>query len=174
LTEVKLAIDIGGTFTDVALEHGENRWTTKVLTTPARPEEGVISGIEDVLNSSGVASNAVSLLIHGTTLATNAIIERKGAPTALITTDGFRDILEIGYESRYNQYDIMIEKAVPLVPRHLRLPVVERMDVHGQVLTEIDESSLKAHIPTLQSGDVESIAIGFPPCLCKSGPRTAS
>ena len=161
MTEAKLAIDIGGTFTDVVLEQNENRWTTKVLTTPSAPEEGVIAGIQDVLEKSGLQSSALTLLIHGTTLATNAIIERKGATTALVTTAGFRDVLEIGYESRYNQYDVMIEKAVPLVPRYLRLPVLERMDVHGQVLTAIDEASLEKHIPIIRDAGVESIAIGF-------------
>ncbi len=124
-TGVRLAVDIGGTFTDVALEAGGERWTTKVLTTPARPEEGVIAGVKDALEKSGKQASAAELLIHGTTLATNAIIERKGAVTALITTEGFRDVLQIGYESRYNQYDIMIDKAVPLVPRYLRLPATE-------------------------------------------------
>ncbi len=161
MSDTKLAIDIGGTFTDVAIERGEARWTTKVLTTPARPEEGVVAGIKDVLEKSGLQSQMVSLLIHGTTLATNAIIERKGASTALITTEGFRDVLEIGYESRYNQYDIMIEKAVPLVPRYLRLPVAERVDVHGKALLPLDEMTVRAHIPILEEAGVESIAVGF-------------
>ncbi len=158
--DARLAVDIGGTFTDVALERGGERWTTKVLTT-ARPEEAVIAGIKDALEKSGIAADAVSLLIHGTTLATNAIIERKGAVTALLTTEGFRDVIQIGYESRHDQYDIMIEKAVPLVPRYLRLPVPERSDVHGRVLTDLDEARVRAHVPALIEAGVESVAIGY-------------
>ena len=157
----KLAIDIGGTFTDVALERGDDRWTTKVLTTPAQPELGVIHGIKDALGKSGLTPAAIDLLIHGTTLATNAIIERKGALTALITTEGFRDILQIGYESRYNQYDVMIEKVVPLVPRYLRLPVPERVDVHGEVLKPLDEAAVAALVPVLRDEKVKSVAVGY-------------
>ena len=106
----RLAVDIGGTFTDVVLEKDGELMTSKVLTTPTAPEEGVLVGIEEVLAKSGTAPSDIDMLLHGTTLATNAIIERKGANVALITTDGFRDVLEIGYESRFNQYDIFIEK----------------------------------------------------------------
>ncbi len=157
----RLAVDIGGTFTDVVLESDNNLFTTKVLTTPATPEDGVVAGIGTILESSGVDAESVSLLIHGTTLATNAILERKGATTALITTEGFRDVLEIGYESRYNQYDLMIDKPVPLVPRTRRLTVPERIDVRGHVITPLDEEAVRALVPTLRALSVGSVAVGF-------------
>ena len=157
----RLAIDIGGTFTDIVLEQDGELNTSKVLTTPAAPEDGVLNGIEQVLAKAGTASGDIGMLLHGTTLATNAIIERKGANVALITTDGFRDVLEIGYESRFNQYDIFIDKPTPLVPRHRRFTVPERVDVHGRVLLDLDEDAVQALLPKLDRAGVESIAIGF-------------
>ena len=157
----RLAIDIGGTFTDIVLEQDGELNTSKVLTTPAAPEDGVLNGIEQVLAKAGMASGDIGMLLHGTTLATNAIIERKGANVALITTDGFRDVLEIGYESRFNQYDIFIDKPTPLVPRHRRFTVPERVDVHGRVLLDLDEDAVQALLPKLDRAGVESIAIGF-------------
>ncbi len=159
--DVRLAVDIGGTFTDVVLETGSRLFTIKVLTTPDAPELGVVTGIGNILERSGVLPDGVTLLIHGTTLATNAILERKGACTALITTEGFRDVLEIGYESRYDQYDIMIEKPEPLVPRTRRLTVAERVDVHGRELEPLDEAGVRALIPKLRRLEVESVAVGF-------------
>ena len=157
----RLAIDIGGTFTDVVLEQNGELITSKVLTTPAAPEDAVLNGIDQVLAKAGTASGDIGMLLHGTTLATNAIIERKGANVALITTDGFRDVLEIGYESRFNQYDIFIDKPTPLVPRHRRFTVPERVDVHGRVLLDLDEDAVQALLPKLDRAGVESIAIGF-------------
>ena len=122
-TGARLAVDIGGTFTDVALEIGDRLVTTKVLTTPAAPEEGVLTGIAKVIGQAGISPSDVAIIIHGTTLATNALIERKGAKTALLTTEGFRDSVEMAYENRFEQYDINIDRPKPLVPRHLRLPV---------------------------------------------------
>lgn len=159
--KARIAVDIGGTFTDVVLEHGDSRVTSKVLTTSDAPDEGVMAGIRDVLDRFPVPPSEVGLIIHGTTLATNAILERKGARTALITTEGFRDVLEIGYESRYNQYDIMIEKPRPLVPRDRRLTVRERVDVNGRVLEPLDEDGVAALIPELQRLGAESVAVGF-------------
>jgi len=158
---VRLAVDIGGTFTDIVLDAGGTRTTAKVLTTPAAPEEGVITGLTTVLSEAGLPASALSLVLHGTTLATNAILERKGAKTAFITTEGFRDVLEIGYESRFDQYDIMIEKPVPLVPRMLRLPVIERTDLSGGVLKPLDEAGVKALAPVLEDYGIESVAIGY-------------
>ena len=157
----RVGVDVGGTFTDVVLEHDGALTTAKVLTTPNAPDEAVLAGIDDVLARAGVAPAAVGLLIHGTTLATNAIIERKGALTALVTTEGFRDVLDIGYESRYDQYDIMIEKPPALVPRERRLVVPERVDVHGRVLKPLDEAAVETVAGELARLEVESVGIGF-------------
>ena len=124
---MKLAVDIGGTFTDVVLEGTGTVARTKVLTTPDAPERGVFDGIDRLLEETGTRPAEVQLVIHGTTLATNALIERKGARTALITTEGFRDSLEIAHEHRFEQYDIYMERPEPLVPRDLRLTVTERV-----------------------------------------------
>ena len=159
--KARLAVDIGGTFTDVALERGEQRWTVKTLTTPKAPAKGVLNGITRTLETAGLDGSDISLIIHGTTLATNAILERKGAVTALITTEGFRDVLEIGYETRFDQYDLMLEKPKPLVPRERRLTVPERVDVQGRVLQRLDEDAVLGLVPKLDALGVESVAIGF-------------
>jgi N-methylhydantoinase A len=119
MASARLAVDIGGTFTDLALEHGGRRTTAKVLTTPSAPEQGVMEGVRAILAQAGIGPGDVAILIHGTTLATNAVIERKGARTALVTTQGCRDVLAMGNESRYDQYDLNITLPQPLVPRHL-------------------------------------------------------
>ncbi len=157
----RLAVDIGGTFTDVVLECGGRRYTTKLLTTPEAPERGVLDGMARILGSAGMAPAEVALVVHGTTLATNAIIERKGARTAFITTEGFRDVLALRNESRYDQYNLDIELPEPLVPRHLRFTVAERLDRAGRVLRPLDEDGVRALVPALRRENVESIAIGF-------------
>jgi N-methylhydantoinase A len=157
----RLAVDIGGTFTDLALEHPGGRATAKVLTTPHAPEEGVMRGVRMVLAAASLAPSDIRLVIHGTTLATNAIIERKGARTALITTEGFRDVLAMRDESRYDQYDLNIVLPEPLAPRRLRLTVRERLDCDGRVLVPLDENAVRALAPDLMAQNVESIAIGF-------------
>ena len=160
-TRFRVGVDVGGTFTDVVLEHGDRLTTAKVLTTPNAPDDAVLAGVDDVIARAGVDPATVGLLIHGTTLATNAIIERKGALTALVTTEGFRDVLDIGYESRYDQYDIMIEKPLALVPRERRLVVPERVDVNGRVLRPLDEAAVEAVAGDLARLEVESVGIGF-------------
>jgi len=162
----RLAVDIGGTFTDVAVEAQTEekytqRWTAKVLTTPHAPELGVLEGVRVALDRAGLTPADIVLLIHGTTLATNALIERKGAKTALLTTEGFRDVLALGNESRYDQYDLNIELPQPLVPRRWRLPVPERLDNTGQVLIPLDEAAVRAHVSFLKAEGIESLAIGF-------------
>ena len=157
----RLAVDIGGTFTDLALEHAGGRTTAKVLTTPAAPEQGVMHGVRTILAAAGLAPSDIQLVIHGTTLATNAIIERKGARTALVTTEGFRDVLALGNESRYDQYDLNIILPEPLVPRHLRLVVPERLDRQGRVLLPLDEKAVRGLVPELKNQAVESIAVGY-------------
>ena len=161
MTRARLAVDIGGTFTDLALEHDGRRFTTKTLTTPAAPEQGVLNGIAAILRDAGIAPGDIGLLVHGTTLATNAIIERKGAVTALVTTAGFRDVLAMGNESRYDQYDLDIRLPEPLVPRYLRLPVPERLDADGRVLLPLDDAAVQALIPILREHAVASVAVGF-------------
>jgi N-methylhydantoinase A len=161
MQSARLAVDIGGTFTDLALEHGGQRTTVKVLTTPAAPEQGVLNGVRAVLETAGLAPADIGILIHGTTLATNAVIERKGATTALLTTEGFRDVLAMGNESRYDQYDLNIVLPEPLVPRHLRLPVPERLDNEGKILRPLDESAVRALVPLLKRQGVQSIAVGL-------------
>ena len=161
MTSARLAIDIGGTFTDLALEADGRRTTTKVLTTPMAPEKGVMDGFRAILQVAGMTAGDVELVIHGTTLATNAIIERKGARTALITTEGFRDVIAMGNESRYDQYDLNIVLPEPLVPRYLRLTVPERLDNTGQILRPLNEEALQALIPVLKQEQVESVAVGL-------------
>lgn len=160
-SRARLAVDIGGTFTDVALEGDGARVTAKVLTTPAAPEEGVMRGVKEALGKAGLEPADIGLVIHGTTLATNALIERRGAKTALLTTEGHRDALEMAYENRFEQYDINIDRPKPLVPRWLRLPIRERINRDGKVLIPLDEHSVRAHLPALESEGVESVAVGY-------------
>ncbi len=161
MDKARLAVDIGGTFTDLALEWDGKRESVKVLTTPRAPEEGVLSGVEQILMLANLKPSDLSLIIHGTTLATNAIIERKGAKTALIVTEGFRDSIEIAFEHRFEQYDIFMQKPPPLVPRELRFGVPERMDGRGNVLIPLDEAAVRALAPKLKAEGIEAIAVGY-------------
>src|SRR5215510_7566446 len=158
---IKLAVDIGGTFTDVALDTPAGRFTAKVLTTPEAPERGVMESATAVTSQARCTFRDLDLIIHGTTLATNALIERKGAVTALITTEGFRDSVEIGYEHRFEQYDVFLEKPEPLVPRRLRYTVPERLSAGGEVLRALDERAVQELVPTLERERIASVAIGL-------------
>lgn len=158
---LRMSADVGGTFTDVVLEGADKRWTTKVLTTPAAPEEGVLRGISEILQMSSNEIGSVEAFVHGTTLATNAIIERRGAKTALIATDGFRDVLEIGTESRYDQYELALVRPEPLVSRPLRMTVRGRMDARGNELAPLDEAQLLEVANELKARGVTSVAIAF-------------
>jgi N-methylhydantoinase A len=157
----RLATDIGGTFTDIVLERGSRRFTAKVLTTPHAPEQAVVEGTHAVLQQAGIGFADLDVVVHGTTLATNAVIERKGARTALIATGGFRDVLEIADESRYDQYDVFIDKPRQLVPRQLRFTVSERIDVTGKVWVELDEDTVRRIARTLHKENVEAVAVAF-------------
>jgi N-methylhydantoinase A len=157
----RLAVDIGGTFTDVVLETGTRAHSIKVLTTPDAPERAVLDGVRAVLAEANCAPADVALVVHGTTLATNALIERKGARTALITTEGFRDSLEIAWEHRFEQYDIYMERPDPLVPRDLRFGVPERVAADGGVLLKLDEAALRATAQELKKLKVEAVAVCF-------------
>ncbi|CAN5434390.1 hydantoinase/oxoprolinase family protein [soil metagenome] len=159
--KLKLSADVGGTFTDIVLELGTQRWTGKVLTTPASPEEGVLRGVEEIMARAGKAISDVSIFIHGTTLATNAIIERRGAKIALITTDGFRDVLEIGTESRYDQYELALVRPKPLVERPLRFTVRERIDARGSVRLALNEDDVAKVAESLKAEKIEGVAIAF-------------
>jgi N-methylhydantoinase A len=157
----RLAVDVGGTFTDVALEHGGMQVTSKVLTTPGSPELGVLSGVKKALDEAKLTASDIDIVIHGTTLATNALIERKGAKVALITTEGLRDSVEMAQENRFDQYDINIDRPTPLVPRYLRWGVRERLNVHGQALVPLAEDSVNALIPSIDKYEIAAVAIGL-------------
>ena len=157
----RLGVDIGGTFTDVALEADGRRYSAKILTTPEAPERAVLEAIGTVLREAALAPADLSIIIHGTTLATNAIIERKGAKTALLTTEGFRDTIEIRHENRFEQYDVNIDLPPPLVPRRLRFPVRERIDARGRMLVPLDEAGVCSLAGRLAAAGVQSVAIGF-------------
>jgi len=157
----RLAIDIGGTFTDVVLQHGTDLTTAKVLTTHDDPTVAVFAGIDETLAKAGASAASVALVVHGTTLATNALIERRGARTALVTTDGHRDALEMAYENRFEQYDVNIDRPAPLVPRALRFTVPERLDARGRILRPLDEDAVARLVPRLDAERIESVAIGL-------------
>ncbi|NQW50725.1 MAG: hydantoinase/oxoprolinase family protein [Rhodospirillales bacterium] len=161
VNDLRIAVDIGGTFTDVVLEEGSRRITRKLLTTPQRPEEAVLDGVRLILGDAGKGFGDIGVFVHGTTLATNAVIERRGARTALIATEGFRDVLDIANESRYDQYDLGIEKPKPLVPRAIRFTVPERMDVHGRVRLPLDEGAVRTLAGMLGAQGIESVAVAF-------------
>ena len=157
----RVAIDIGGTFTDIVLETARHRVTTKVLTTHAEPADGVMDGLAQVLEQAGTNPDAIGVVLHGTTLATNALIERRGARTVLVTTAGHRDVLEMAFENRFEQYDVNIDRPQPLVPRRWRLTVPERMNAVGDVLTPLDPAAVEALLPRLVDEEIESVAVGF-------------
>lgn len=158
---VRLAVDIGGTFTDLVLDSNGLQYTHKLLTTHNDPTEAVFDGIEKVLYEASAKASDLDLVIHGTTLATNAIIERKGARTALLTTRGHRDVLEMAFENRFEQYDVNIQRPEPLIERALRIPVEERIGARGMVLKHLDEDSVDEAISVLREEDIESVAVGF-------------
>ncbi|MFN4089361.1 MAG: hydantoinase/oxoprolinase family protein [Alphaproteobacteria bacterium] len=158
-----LGIDIGGTFTDIVVyDHAQGRrFSRKVLTTHDDPSRGVVEGVDMVLGEDGVPAAEIGRVVHATTLFTNAMIERKGAVTGLVTTEGFRDVLEIGRERKYELYDVHIEKPTPLVPRRLRAEVPERVDAAGAVRTPLDEAALEAVVADLVGQGVASVAVVF-------------
>src|SRR5437899_3119633 len=157
----RLGVDIGGTFTDLVVidETTGAARVGKILTTPKDPAHAVEQGIAALLEESRTPAGSVRAVVHGTTLATNALIERKGARTALLTTEGFRDALEIRHEGRYDMYDLFIDPAAPLVPRRLRREVRERLLADGSVLRALDEDGARRVIGELAAEGVEAIAI---------------
>ena len=157
----RLGVDIGGTFTDVVLEIAGGMFSTKVLTTYAAPEDAIVDGMHKVCAKAGVAPDAIAQIIHGTTLATNALIERRGAKTALITTMGFRDVIEMRTESRFEQYDLNLVLPEPLLARNRRYVVRERMEATGRVLIPLERSEVEILADELAAASYESIAIGL-------------
>jgi N-methylhydantoinase A len=157
----RLGVDIGGTFTDLVLEVAGNRFSTKVLTTYAAPEDAIIDGTHQVCLKAGIDPSGIEQIIHGTTLATNALIERRGAKTALVTTEGFRDVIEMRTESRFEQYDLNLSLPEPLLPRHRRYTLRERIDATGAVLIPLLRADVETLALDLRNADYESIAIGL-------------
>ena len=157
----RLGVDIGGTFTDVVLELPGARHSTKVLTTYAAPEEAIVEGMHRVCAKAGISPDSIGQIIHGTTLATNALIERRGAKTALITTEGFRDVIEMRTESRFEQYDLNLTLPEPLLPRNRRYTLAERMDARGEILIPLDRAKVVALADTLRDAGYQSVAVGL-------------
>ena len=157
----RLGVDIGGTFTDAALEVGGKRYTAKSLTTHKAPDDGVVQAMRAVLEAAGLDFGDLDLVVHGTTLATNALIERQGARTAMLTTAGFRDVVEIGVEYRFDLFDLFLELPAPLVERGLRLPVRGRLGVGGRQLEALVDEDIEAAIEVLRREKIEAVAICF-------------
>ncbi len=158
---VRLGVDIGGTFTDVVLEKSGELFSTKVLTTYTAPENAIIDGMKQVCAKSGVTPAEIDQIIHGTTLATNALIERRGAKTALITTEGFRDVIEMRTESRFEQYDLNLNLPDPLLPRQMRFTVPGRVNANGEVLVELERADVEAVVDRIAEAGFESVAVGL-------------
>ena len=160
-SSIRMGVDIGGTFTDVVLEVGSEQFSTKVLTTYAAPENAIIDGMQQVCKQANVAPANIGQIIHGTTLATNALIERRGAKTALITTQGFRDVIEMRTESRFEQYDLNLTIPEPLIPRQQRFTLQERVDAQGNVLIPLERAEVETLVDSIKDAGYQSIAVGL-------------
>ncbi len=158
---VRLGVDIGGTFTDVVIEVEQKQFSAKILTTYSAPEDAIVEGLHRVCKLADVNPGSINQIIHGTTLATNSLIERRGAKTALITTKGFRDVIEMRSESRFEQYDLNLTLPDPLLPRNQRFCVNERISAQGDVLIPIERVEVEKLIERIASDEYESIAIGL-------------
>ena len=158
---IRMGVDIGGTFTDVVIEVEGKQYSTKVLTTYIAPENAIIDGLHQVCAKAGVTPSDIGQIIHGTTLATNALIEQRGAKTALITTSGFRDVIEMRTESRFEQYDLNLTLPEPLIPRQSRFTISERVDATGGVLIDLDRAEVEAVADQIKAAGYESIAVGL-------------
>lgn len=159
-----VSIDVGGTFTDFVLfdmDAGMSVAFHKALTTPSEPARAVVAGWQDLLVQAGVSAEQIAHVVHSTTLITNAIVERRGAKAASITTRGFRDVLEIGIEQIYDIYDLFAPYPAPLIPRHLRREVHERITRDGTVLVPLDEHEVRALVVELAADGIESIAVAL-------------
>jgi len=163
LSRYLLGFDIGGTFTDFVLVESlsGNIWFHKCLTTPTDPADGALNGIKTILKKGEIKLEEISLAIHGTTLAANALIEQRGAKTGLLTTKGFRDILQMGKEQRYDIYDLFLKFPDPLVPRRWRRGISERIDSKGKIIEPLNLKELRKEIKFLIEEGVESLAVSF-------------
>ncbi|MEJ6478679.1 MAG: hydantoinase/oxoprolinase family protein, partial [Octadecabacter sp.] len=157
----RLGADIGGTFTDVVLETTRGSFSTKVLTTYGAPEDAIIDGMHQVCAKAGISPVDIGQIIHGTTLATNSLIERRGAKTALITTEGFRDVIEMRTESRFEQYDLNLSLPEPLLPRQMRYTVPGRIDATGGELVPLTRDDIVPVVEQIAAAGYESVAIGL-------------
>ena len=162
LSEFRIGVDIGGTFTDIVAVNQKNgiQFNGKVLTTPKDPSEAVLSGVKDIIKKNKIDPKNCRI-IHGTTLVANALIERKGVKTALLTTQGFKDVLEIGREWRYDLFSLDLEMPLPIVPRHLRFEIEERMNFKGEIIKSLDETGLIKVAKKIAKSGVETLAIVF-------------
>lgn len=169
----RIGFDIGGTFTDFVLYDGDQGSVRlhKRLTTPHDPSEAALAGLGELVGMEGIALADVDDIVHGTTLVTNAVIERKGCRLGLITTAGFRDLLEMGTEQRYDIYDLFLSFPEPLVSRELRLEVPERIDRDGRVVTALDPAAVRAAAGMLAAAGCEAAAIAFRSKRLDIGPR---
>jgi len=159
--QVRLGADIGGTFTDIALDCRGRMFTTKVLTNYSAPEQSILDGIEIVAKDAGIDLSELDIVIHGTTLATNALIERRGARTAFVTTEGFRDVIEMRTENRFEQYDLNLRLPPPLIPREYRFPIRRRVSAQGDELVPLDEEALEKLADHIAAEGFGAVAIGF-------------
>lgn len=157
----RLGVDIGGTFTDVVLERNGETFSIKVLTTYSAPENAIVDGMHQVCAKAGIRPSEIGQIIHGTTLATNALIERRGAKTALITTEGFRDVIEMRTESRFEQYDLNLNLPEPLLPRQMRFTVSERVNAKGEILIDLDMAEVARVVDQIAEAGFESVAVGL-------------
>src|SRR5215472_13036824 len=156
MSHLFIGIDTGGTFTDLVIFQQGNITVYKILSTPDDPSRAILQALEHlgILHQAGV-------IVHGSTVATNAVLERKGVRAGLITTAGFRDVLEIGRQARPHLYDLRVQKVPPLVPRELRVEVVERLNRDGEVLVPLDEATLEEALNVLATAGVTSVAVSL-------------
>jgi N-methylhydantoinase A len=161
-SEYRIGVDIGGTFTDIVAVNQKNgqQFNGKVLTTPENPSKGVLTGIKDIISKNKINPNNCRI-IHGTTLVANALIERKGSKTALLTTQGFKDVLEIGREWRYDLFSLGLEMPSPIVPRNLRFEVTERVNFKGEIVKNLLEDELIKIAKIIEKSGVKTLAIVF-------------
>ncbi|MEQ9125543.1 MAG: hydantoinase/oxoprolinase N-terminal domain-containing protein, partial [Alphaproteobacteria bacterium] len=163
MTEIWVGIDTGGTFTDFVLLDPETgaRWLHKAPTTPADPARGILDGLADALSAAGAEAAEVGALVHGTTLATNAVLEGAWARTGMVTTAGFRDVLDLARQRRPSFFNLDVGKPAPPAPRTLRIEAAERLAPDGDVVTPLDEAAVETAAATLRDAGCRAVAICF-------------